>query len=266
MPKGMAKEKRPPAVDTEDRVMERVVEAATWLEHHRRTALIGALAFVGLLVAGYYYLDYRSKLMERASIRLQEIRFSSNTADLETVRSDLRLYLEQYGKTPYAGEARILLAGMELRRDSLGSAIRILEPAADLTTGSPTAYAAAEMIAAAFEQGGQGEQSVLWWERIAAEARFEYQKHRAMAQQARLHMAAGRYDEAAALYETLADEAEQDDAELHRVRLGEVKALRASGAAPPAAVPSTLELPAEPSGTDQPAPETDATAEPDSGP
>lgn len=235
MPKSMARQKRSSSVHTEDRVMERVVEIAAWMEHHRRASLIGFLALAAAVVAAYFYIDYRSKLMETASARLQEIRLVASGADLEAVRGELRTYIEQFGRTPYGGEARLALADLELRRDSLASAIRVLEPVADLRSGLPTAVAAAGMIAAAYEQDGKADRALEWWRRIEDAARFAYQRHAAMAERARILTAQGRYDEAIALYETLsAQTAGEEGAErFYRVRLGEVLALNQSGASPP---------------------------------
>ncbi len=141
----------------------------------------------------------------------------------------------------------MVLADLELRRDSLGTAIRILQPVADLSSGSPLAFTAAAMIASAFEQGGDTERSLNWHRRIEDGARFDYQRAEAMAARARILTAAGDYDAAATLYERLVAEAEEDPSgqNIYTVRLGEVLALRESGAAPPAAVPEIASAPAE---------------------
>jgi predicted negative regulator of RcsB-dependent stress response len=234
MPRALAKQTRPETLDTEDRIMERFLQLAAWMEQHRPIVLAMAIVAVGLAVAGYYYVGYRAKLAERASVRLQEIRLSASGGDFETVRSDLQVYIERFGGTGYGNEARLLLGQLELQRDSLRAAIRALEPAADLRPQSPIAFAAAGMIAAAYEQGGNTDEALDWYRRIEAAARFDYQRQDAMAEQARLQLGAGHYDEGVSLYDALAAEAEEDAQTLYRVRLGEARALRTSGAAPPA--------------------------------
>lgn len=238
MPKSMARPKRSPSVDTEDRVMERVVEVATWMENHRRTALLGFLTLAAAAVAVYFYLDYRAKLEQTASVRLQEVRLAASGADFDATRAELSAYIDQYGATPHGNEARLLLGSLEMQRDSLAAAIRALEPVADLGAGRPDAFTAAGMVAAAYEQEGEMREALGWWTRIENAARFDYQRHGAMAERARILTAAGRYDEAITLYETLVGEvdAEEDD-QFYRVRLGEVIARRESGAPPPAIVP-----------------------------
>jgi predicted negative regulator of RcsB-dependent stress response len=235
----MAREKRPEDLGTEDHVTERVMEAAEWAQSHRRTVIAGGIVLVAVVAAAFYYQDYRQKLVERASVRLQEIQIASQSADIETIRSELHIFIEQYSGTPYASQARVALGDLELRRDSLGLAIQALEPVADLGAANPLSYTAMEMIAAAYEQGGDSDRALQWYERLASDARFDYQRHFAMAEQARLHTVRGRYAEAAALYEQLVDEAEEDPAgqDVYAVRLGEVRAMDRYGAAPSAALP-----------------------------
>ncbi|MGB5304319.1 MAG: tetratricopeptide repeat protein [Gemmatimonadota bacterium] len=240
MAKQIAREKRPGHIDTEDHVTERVLEAAAWAENHRRAVIAGGIALALVVAAAFYYQDYRSKLVDRASVRLQEIQMSAQSADMETIRSELRIFIDQYSSTPYASQARVALGDLELRRDSLGLAIQALQPVADLGADNPLSFTAMKMIAAAYEQGGETDQAIQWYERISSGAMFDYQRHLGMAEQARLHTAAGRYSDAESLYEQLVAEAEEDPAgqQVYGVRLGEVRALAQFGAAPPAALPT----------------------------
>ncbi len=236
MAKSMAREKRQQNLDTEDHVTERVMEAAAWAETHRRAVMAGGIALVAVVAAAFYYQDYRGKLVERASVRLQEIQITSQSADMETIRSELRIFIDQYSSTPYADQARLALGDLELRRDSLGLAIQALEPVADLGDASPLSFTAMEMIAAAYEQGGDSDRAMQWYERLGGDAQFDYQRHYAMAEQARLHTAAGRYSAAASLYSQLLEESPEDPTgqSVYGVRLGEVQALEQFGAVPPA--------------------------------
>ncbi len=235
MAKSMAREKRNTNLDTEDHITERVMEAAAWAETHRRAVVAGGIALVAVVAAAFYYQDYRVKLVERASVRLQEIQITSQSADLETIRSELRVFIDQYSSTPYADQARLALGDLELRRDSLGLAIQALEPVADLGDGNPLSYTAMGMIATAYEQGGDPDRAMRWYDRLASDAQFDYQRHYALAEQARLHTSAGRYGEAAVLYAQLLEESPDDPTgqSVYGVRLGEVRALERFGTAPP---------------------------------
>ena len=70
---------------------ERILEAVTWAESHRRTVMVGVVALVAVVAGFFYYQDYRAKLAERASVRLQEIQLAAQGQDSEVVRSELRL-------------------------------------------------------------------------------------------------------------------------------------------------------------------------------
>jgi predicted negative regulator of RcsB-dependent stress response len=235
----MARERRPQQLDTEDHVTERIIEAAAWAETHRRAVIAGGIVLVLVVAAAFYYQDYRSKLIDRASVRFQELQISSQSADAATLRSELRIYIDQYASTPYADQARVALAELELGRDNLGLAVQALEPVADKGESNPLGYTAMRMIATAYEEGGDLERANRWYERIRSDARFDYQRQLAMAEQARLHTEAGRYGQAASLYEQLLSEVEEDpgSSRIYAVRLGEVRILQQEGAAPPGSVP-----------------------------
>lgn len=241
MAKSMAREKRTQSIDTEDHITERALEAAAWAQRHRRVVTASGIVLVAVVAAAFYYQDYRQKLVERGSVRLQEIQISSQSADMETIRSELRLFIDQFSGTGYANQARVVLADLELRRDSLGAAIRVLEPLADRGRGDPLSFSAIGMIAAAYDQGGDADRSLEWYERLESDALFDYQRHDAMAEQARLHTTAGRYEDAISLYERLVEEVEEDPAglDVYAVRLGEVRTLSQFGVAPPVVIPRT---------------------------
>lgn len=270
MSKQMAREKRPQHVDTEDHVTERIMEAASWADAHRRLVIAAGVALVAVVAAAFYYQDYRLKLVESASVRLQEIQITAQSADVETVRAELQLFIDQFSGTAYSHQARVALGDLELRRDSLAAAIRALEPVADLGPSNPLAFTAMKMIAAAYEQGGDTERALQWYGKISDGAQFDYQRHLAMAEQARLYTAAGRYSDAESLYEQLVAEVDDDPAgqEVYGVRLGEVRALAQYGAVPSMALPTTPAAGGAPADADIESSEGEpgAVAEPESAP
>ena len=233
MAKSMATKAKKEPVNTEDRVVESVVTAADWADRNRRVVTLGTVALIAVLFAGWAYLDYRGKISERAAVRLDEIRMSSSSgAPTEQIRAELAEYIGQFGGTPFGDEARLYLAQLDLRANDFDAAIRNLEPAADLSTGTPVAFRAAEAIAAAHEMAGRPEEAISWHERIAREAVFGFQREDAIGEQARIHARIGDLERSESLYrQLLADETPQteDQASIWAVRLGEVVALRAAG-------------------------------------
>jgi predicted negative regulator of RcsB-dependent stress response len=260
MAKSIAKKAKKEQVNTEDRVMEGVVTAAAWADRNRRLVTLGTVALVALMFAGWAYFDYRSKMSERAAVRLDEIRMTSSAgAPPQQVQAELGEFINQFGGTPFAGEARLYLAQLQLRNNDLDGAILTLEPAADLSTGTPVAFRAASSLAAAEEMAGRPDEAIQWHERIASTAQFEFQRFDALSEQARIHAQEGRLGRSAELYRQLLemeDSSGPDQASLWALRLGEVEALGATGGAY-STVPAATYTEAAPA----PAPEGDTDGE-----
>ena len=230
-------------VDTEDRIMRRIAAVTAWAENNRQLATMAVLAILAIGAGAVIYLNYRADLAERAAIRLDEIRIASQRASPEQLRSELTSYIEQFRSTPQGDEARLLLAEMELQRGDPEAAIRLIEPVVD-PADDPLGYNAAWMLAVAEEQRGNLDAAAGWYERLARTAPHEFQRRRARAARARLHVYAGEYESAEAIYEELAAQDAASDTELYAVMLGEVRA-RAAADLPPPSLPSSRVLESE---------------------
>jgi predicted negative regulator of RcsB-dependent stress response len=237
MPKTIAKQPKREQVDTEDRIMETVASVTMWARRNRRAATTVLVALVAVVAAGVIYVRYKSDLQERAAVRLDQIRLSSQGTAPQQLREDLGIFVAQFSGTPEAAEARLLLAEFEMRRDSVAAAIRALEPVANAGLGTPVSYHAATMIAAAQEQLGDAQEALKSYQRLESDAPYAYQRRSAKAAQARLHEFSGEYGEAARIYQELvSDEDSGTDGAFYAVRLGEVLA-RAKARLPAPAVP-----------------------------
>jgi len=225
--------------------MGRIAAATAWAENNRQLAILLALGIIALGAGGVIYLNYRADLAERAAVRLDEIRVASQSAPADELRSQLATYVEQFGSTRQGDEARLLLAEMELQRSNVDAAIRLVEPVVD-PGDDPLGYNAAWMLAVAEEQRRDLATAADWYERLATAAPHEFQRRRARAARARIHLYAGEYEAAEAIYAELAaagDAAAGEESEIYAVKLGEVRA-RAAADLPPPALPG-----AEQSGT-----------------
>lgn len=236
MSKSAQKHRDHQAIDGRDRIMESVASVSGWAERNRRIATFGLIAVVLVVAAGVYYVRYRGQLAERAAVQLDDIRLTARGATPDQLREQLRLYIDQFGGARQADEARVLLAEMELQRDSIDSAMRLLEQAADLD-GGPVGYYAAAMIATAEEQRGDLDAAERQYQRLAAAAQYDFQRRKARASLARLHVYRGDYPAAEKIYAELAEETDgETDGEAYAMRLGEVRA-RAAAKLPPPELP-----------------------------
>lgn len=219
-------------LDTEDRVMRTVARLTAWMEDHRQATTLLLIAVLTAGGAGAIYLNYRSDVREQAAVRLDQIRIAAQGTPPAELRSQLQSYVEQFGSTPQGGEARLLLAEMELERGAPDAAIRVLAPAVDLDD-DPVGYNAGWMMAVAEEQRGNLEAAARWYEGLRDAARHDFQRNRARAARAELHVYAGEYAAAERIYSDLAATAPEAEDRLYRVRLGEVRAMAAADVAPP---------------------------------
>jgi len=220
--------------------MESVARVSVWMQENRRITTLALVAVVAAVAAGFVYLNYRSDLKERAAVRLDEIRLSSRNATPGQLRAQLGTYVDQFGSTQQANEARLLLAEMELDQDSVARVVSLLQPVVDLND-HPIGYNAGWMMAVAEEQRGDREAAARWYDRLADAARHDYQRRRARAARARLYEYAGDYAAAEEIYSDLATQDDAaDDADFYGVQLGEVRA-RAETGAPPPSVPGEVE-------------------------
>lgn len=237
MAKSIPKKVKHEQVDTEDRIMETVATATIWAQRNRRAATTGMIALVAVIAAGVIYIRYKADLQERAAVRLDQIRLSSQGTPPEQLRQDLGEFIGQFGSTPEASEARLLLAEFELRRDSTDAAIRVLEPVVSAGVTTPVGYHAAAMMAVAQERMGDTRSAMRSYQHLESESRYDYQRRAARAAQARLHEFSGEYGQAEEIYEELiADVDAATDGAFYSVRLGEIRA-RAAAQLPAPAVP-----------------------------
>jgi len=202
--------------------------------------ILAALAAVVLVGGLIYYRDYRRNLSARAATQLAqlEVRLGSASNAQEAV-SRIQEFLSRFGGTASADEARLLLGRIQLNQGKPSEALDALDPLSDRPLDTPTGYAAARIRANAYAAAGKRDEAISLLDRAARSARFPFQRHRAAADQAELLVLAGRYDSAASIYRTLSEDstATAGGDDLYAVRLGEVLALKASGATPPQGPP-----------------------------
>lgn len=188
-------------------------------------ALIVAAAVLAVLLWGIvYYVGYREDLRTQATSELEAIHQTIGMGDPEAAKQELGRFLDRYGDTDLALEARILLAEQYLRTHETAQAVSALEPATS-SLGTPLAVQAGFLLAAAYEEDGQPQRAEETYLRLAERADLQFQVRDALEAAARIRVARGELQGAAELYRRLLDTFEEGEQGrgTYEMRLAEVE-------------------------------------------
>ena len=133
-----------------------------------------------------------------------------DAGDQTGVQADLQVYLERFGSTSSAGEARLTLGQVTADLGDLDAAVEVLEPIAG-DVGSPLGAQAAALLAAISEDAGNLQAAEGLYERLADRARLSFLVRDALADEARLRAAQGDHEAAVDLYDRLLEEMDEGD-------------------------------------------------------
>lgn len=210
-------------VDQDDPFVATTLEVSQWAQRNRPILTL-AIVLVALGAAGiFYYGRYKDTLNAGAATQLEELQLRLDGGDQAAVQADLQLFLERFGSTPFADEARIALAQVSTELGDPEGAVDVLAPLAR-DVESPLGAQAAALLASIYEDVGNGEAAEGLYLRLADQARLGFQARDALADAARLRREAGDAAGAVELYDRLLDEmAETDpDRSLVEMRRAEV--------------------------------------------
>lgn len=208
-PGGGRKKVRDP-VETEDAFVARAFEVSTWVQRNRRLATFGVVALVLAFAAFLYYRNYQQTLNQQAATQLEQIQQRIDSGDRTGAVPDLQVFLQRFGNTPFAGEARITLGQITAELGDSQAAADILEPVAGDVT-RPIGAQAAGLLAAIYEDSGNLQAAEALYLRLADRAELSFQVRDALADAARLRTVRGDVDGAVALYDRLLGQLEEDD-------------------------------------------------------
>lgn len=217
--------------ENEDAFVARLILYSEWARRHSRAVILGAVLVIIAVAGALYYANYRQSMRDQADARLTEIRQTLFAGNRPLAMRDLETFLDSFGGTPAAAEARLLLAEIYLMEERPTDAAQTVEPLArDLR--DPLGVAGAFLLAAAHEEAGRVEEAERAYLRIAEDARMGLHRNRALADAGRLAMQHGRHDRAAELYRRLVSGLAEDDPQRNffEMRRGEAEAAARSTA------------------------------------
>jgi predicted negative regulator of RcsB-dependent stress response len=184
----------------EDTFVASVLRFSAWAQKNTRTLVVVIVALLIAVFGVRYYFSYHKQLREAASGEIRAIRYGMQAGQTTTVVDRLRSFLVQFDKTPYAREARVLLAQSLLTENKPAEAIEPARRAADKVGSNPLSDRAAFLLAAAYEQLGETAQAIGVYEDVGRRSRHRVEKSRGLEAAARLRLAEGDSAGAAALY------------------------------------------------------------------
>ena len=205
---------RPPKpespVDQEDAFVAATLEASNWAQKNRPIVILGVVVLALGIAAFMYYGRYKETLHATAVLQLEELQMRVTSDDPTVLQTDLRLYLDRFSGTPFAGEARITLAQVNANLGAHEAAAEVLRPLAG-DVRNPLGAQAAGMLAAISEDLGDFQVAEGLYERLADRAQLSFQKRDALASAARLRLAQGDPAGALAHYDRLLEEMDETD-------------------------------------------------------
>lgn len=230
----------------DDAFVNTVKRSYSWgRENGRVVAVVLGLILI-LAIGAFWYISQQRQLETQAASRLNQVQQSVASGNPQLAIRDLQAYLDRFGSTETADQARLILASILIEQERHEEAVQALGELPD-ELDRPFGLAAARLEAAAHEETGDLEAAISTHLRIADRARFPYEQREALSDAARLHTQNGEPNRAADLYERVVDMFDDDEPGrgYYEVWLAEARATAREGAPAPVTAADTADT-AEP--------------------
>ena len=212
----------------EDVFVSGVLESSVWAKRHGRSVLIGAVALILIVAGAVYWRNYRADLRDRATVELTPVRQTVIEGNRQLAIRDLTAFIDKYGSTPSADEARLLLAQVYVEEGRAQDAVGVLEPVAG-DPGGASGATAALLLGAAHEAGNQTDKAERIYLQVADKARFGFEKREGLERAAGIRIQKGNTAAAAELYDRAMKTLPEDSPErsVYLMRIAEINAAAA---------------------------------------
>lgn len=224
----------------DDAFVATVKRSYAWGRENSTVLIVGIVLILVVGLGSIWFISAQRQLESQAATRFAEVQGSVASGNVQLAIRDLRSYLDQFGSTETADQARLLLADLLLSQDQGQQAVETLGDLPD-DLDRPYAVAAARLKATALEEAGQVDEAVGLYERIADQARFTYQRREALADAARVRLQNGQPDRAALIYQDVVDtfEPQEQGRSYYQMWLAEARARAETGTGTTPTVPDT---------------------------
>ncbi len=191
----------------QDKFVSTTFEMAQFAKEHARNVIIGAIVAVVLLIAGIYYLQYRSQSEARAATTLMNGRIAYEAGNYQLAITDLGLFRDDLSDTKYGDEGMIILADSYFQVGDYDNSRYVLERFADrYEDNSPLSSKAYHLLGCTLENIGEFDGAATAYLGAAKCARFDYERVKMHMDAARAFNLAGRRDRAAEEYRLILKE------------------------------------------------------------
>lgn len=219
--------KRQQQVEPDDVVLARAIEYTEWARQNIRLVAGVAIALAVLLTGFFWYRADQARRLDRAAIDYLQVEQAALSGNDAIAARDLDQYIRQHEGTPYADEARLLLAQVHLRGERVDEAIAAARPVADRLESSPVGAQAALLVAAAQQQAGDFDGAVATYLQVGERAEEGFRRQEGLMGAALLRSQTDDHAGAAELYRRLVSLNEEGSSEraMFEMRLAEEEAL-----------------------------------------
>ena len=208
----------------DDVFVAKVFEASTWAQRHSQTLILIGVVLALLVGGAAYYVNYRGNLDRQAVLELERVQQTVGMGDLEGGKAQLAAFLERFGRTRHASEARLLLGQVYLASRQPEQAIQTLSE--DVSPRDALGPQAMNLLARAYEEVGRFPDAEEQYLEIADAAPLAFQRREALADAARVRSHTGDHAGAAELYRQILEGLEEESVEergLYELRLAEAE-------------------------------------------
>ncbi len=215
-------EKQKPGLHTGSDAGDRAVE---WVTHHSRQLTIGAVAVVLLGGGVWFAREARVRKEEFASRELSQARTAAGAGNLQLAASDLSRIVGTYGQTPAGQEAMVLLANVRLQQGQTALAVAELQEFLSRSPQREFAGPAAGLLGKALEELGDFSLAADAYQQAADAVGYSMIRSQYLIELGRVAWTAGDTARAAAAYERVIEENEDDPAAVTeaKFRLAEMR-------------------------------------------
>ncbi len=202
-----------PKISDDDAFVAGVLEASTWAQRNQQKVVIAGIILVIAAIAAWGLSSSRARMMDQALVELERVTGTAQVGDPEQAKVELTQFLENFGGTPLAGEARLHLATLYLETGQPGQALSTLNESG-IGARDILGPQVLTLTARAYEAQGEWQRAADTYMQLSDRAELEFQRRSAMEDAARVLAEMGDFAAAADLYAELQSGLERSDPQL----------------------------------------------------